>query len=285
MSQGSRVAIVSLVIGVGGGIFFWWRNQPPPAPPVAIPILAAPTPTPPPPPTPAAPAIQHPIEKPSAAVGLPGLDEADDYIKNALFELMGRKGVLAFLNIDGFVRRVVATVDNLARASVSVQVWPVKPTAGGFEADVQGDGTFVGAKNAQRYAGVISFVQAINVRRTVALYVRVYPLFQTAYEELGYPGKHFNDRVVEVIDHLLATPDVVGPVKVKRAVAEGADKTVRPGSLYQFEDPTLEARSAGQKILLRVGPQNAQVIKTLLGAIRSGIAKIPAAAVTKPATR
>ncbi len=278
MTQGSRIAIIALVVIGGGGVFWWSRRQPPPSPPVTAPVIVFPTPPPAPPAPPAPPPIQHPIEKTTAPGGLPTLDEADDYIKNALFDLLGRKGVLSFLNVDGFVRRVVATVDNLPRESVSVQVWPVKATAGAFDAEVRGDTSFVSAKNAERYTGFLRFVQAVDEQRAIALYRRVYPLFQTAFEDLGYPGKQFNDRVVEVIDHLLATPDLVGPIRVKRPAVQGADKAVGPGSLYQFEDPTLEARSAGQKILLRIGSENSKAIKAKLLAIRQGIAKRPAAA-------
>ena len=106
------------------------------------------------------------------------------------------------------------------------------------------------------------------------LYRRLYPLFQQAYEELGYPGRYFNDRVVEVIDQLLATPEVPGPIKVKLVEV----KPARPGGgLYQFEDPALEARTSGQKIMLRIGPENARKLKAKLTEIRQQIAKSGAA--------
>ena len=49
-------------------------------------------------------------------------------------------------------------------------------------------------------------------QQLASIYVRYYPLFQEAYEELGYPGRYFNDRVIEIIDHLLQTPDIVEPI-------------------------------------------------------------------------
>ena len=69
--------------------------------------------------------------------------------------------------------------------------------------------------DARRLQWVISNVRAlesIDSAKLVALYVRFYPLFQQAYAELGYPSRYFNDRLFEVIDHLLATPDVRGPI-------------------------------------------------------------------------
>jgi hypothetical protein len=43
---------------------------------------------------------------------------------------------------------------------------------------------------------------------------------------------------------------------------------VRPKVLYQFADPDLETRSAGQKILLRMGAENAARVKAKLTEIR-----------------
>jgi hypothetical protein len=94
----------------------------------------------------------------------------------------------------------------------------------------------------------------------VAVYVRFYPLFQQQYEELGYPGKYFNDRLVEVIDHLLAAPEVQGPIRV-----------TQPKVLYEFADPKLEALSAGQKIMVRMGAENAVKVKAKLREIRSAL--------------
>ena len=84
-------------------------------------------------------------------------------------------------------------------------------------------------------------MEAVEAKRLVAAYVRLYPLFQTAYQELGYPNGYFNDRLVQAIDDLLAAPDIAAP------------RLVQPKVLYEFADADLEERSAGQKIMLRMG--------------------------------
>ena len=71
--------------------------------------------------------------------------------------------------------------------------------------------------------------------RSSRRYRHFYPLFQQAYVDLGYPDGYFNDRLVEVIDHLLATPDVAGPIKL-----------TQPSVFYQYADPSIEERSAGR---------------------------------------
>ncbi len=271
MSLGSRFVFAAVVAAGIGGALYWWRRPqaPPPSPPPVAQVLAPSTPPPPPPPDASEPAIRHPIA-PSASEprALPPLAESDALLGKVLGDLLGRKSVLSFLNINGFVNRFVATVDNLAREQATIGLWPVIPMAGRFGTETRADASVISTQNADRYAAFVRFAEAVDTRRAVALYVRLYPLCQRAYEDLGYPGKYFNDRVVEVIDHLLATPEVAGPIEVKLPEVPGAIKPTTPGSLYQFKDAALEARSAGQKILLRVGRENAVKLKAKLVDIR-----------------
>jgi hypothetical protein len=112
------------------------------------------------------------------------------------------------------------------------------------------------------YSGVraqrdLRLADAIDTGKLVGMYAHFYPLFQQAYQELGYPKGYFNDRLIEVIDHLLAAPDVKAPIRL-----------VQPKVIYLFADPDLEARSAGQKLLIRAGSENAALIKAKFSDIR-----------------
>ena len=98
---------------------------------------------------------------------------------------------------------------------------------------------------------------SVDARALVSTYVRAYPLFQKAYRELGYPKGNFNDRLVEAIDDMLAAPEIAAPVAL-----------IRPKVLYEFADPDLETRSAGQKVLIRMGAANAAQVKAKLREIR-----------------
>jgi hypothetical protein len=92
-------------------------------------------------------------------------------------------------------------------------------------------------------------------------YVRLYPLFQQAYVELGYPNGYFNDRLIGVIDHLLAAPEPKAPVYL-----------AQPRVVFEFADPQLESLSAGQKILVRMGADNEMRIKAKLRELRKLLA-------------
>jgi hypothetical protein len=112
----------------------------------------------------------------------------------------------------------------------------------------------------------------VDSERAVALYRELYPLFQSAYENLGYPGKYFNDRLITVIDLLLDTPEPAGALLVEVPEIRGPLIPTRLWLLYRFSDPALEGLSSGQKMLLRVGTENRKRLKSKLAEIRKLIA-------------
>jgi hypothetical protein len=122
------------------------------------------------------------------------------------------------------------------------------------------DGKVIAMENSARYAPYVKWMDSLDTQKLAAQYVRLYPLFQDAYQELGYPKGYFNDRLVAVIDHLLATPEVNGAIRVEQ-----------PKVLYEYADPVLKSTSAGQQIMLRMGNDNAQKVKAKLRALRKEI--------------
>ena len=116
----------------------------------------------------------------------------------------------------------------------------------------------LGISSFARYDALVAQIYYADIDAVYDTYERFYPLFQKAYERLGYPDAYFNDRLIEVIDHLLATPEPEGPIVL-----------ARPNVLYEFADPDLEALSSGQKLMLRMGPNNAATLKRLLEKFRS----------------
>lgn len=259
------VAVAAAVIGAA----LLWRSMSKPVPeaPAAPPAATVPgdTHTA---KTPPEPAIKHPVELPAAE---PPLAAAD--IGAALADLFGRKALMSFFQIDDFPRRFVATVDNLGRSYAPPMLWPVHPTPGRFTVEQRDDGPVIGSDNSLRYTPLVLLAEAADTGRAVDLYARMYPLLQQAYEQLGYPKRYFNDRLIEVIDQLLVTPDASDPVKVRLTEVKGSVPSVRPWVRYELADPALESLSAGQKILLRVGPVNQHRLKAKLAGIRQELLK------------
>ncbi len=254
-----RFLLVSLAIAAVAGSIIWWRAIQ--APPAVAPVAESPRAPASAPAAAPGPAIQHPVEEARSP-----LAAAD--VGAALAELLGRKAVTSFLQVDDFPRRFVATVDNLGRSHAPALLWPVNPTAGRFTVEEPGGEPQIAADNAARYTPLVLLAESVDARRAADLYVRAYPLLQRAYEELGYPKRHFNDRVVEVIDLLLATPVPVEPVKLRLTEVKGPIPSERPWVRYEYADPALESLSAGQKILVRAGPVNERRLKAKLAEIR-----------------
>jgi Protein of unknown function (DUF3014) len=247
-------AVVAAAIVAGG--WYWYSGR-------AHPVAEAPPirPAAPPPAADTAPPISHPIPgEASASTALPALNDSDPVMRDSLVGVFGRGPVEQFLVPQNVVRHIVVTVDNMPRHKVAVELRPVKATGGQTLVSGQADTTTLSEANFDRYAPLARVVQGTNVRALAVVYQRLYPLFQQAYEDLGYPGKYFNDRLVEVIDHLLQTPEVPAPIPL-----------LQPKVFWEYADPSLENRSAGQKLLIRMGPQNARIIKAKLREFRAEI--------------
>jgi hypothetical protein len=249
--------IVMVAAVIFAGVLVWRGMHRPepivaPVPNAAPPQASAPAPTTP----------KYPIEGAGAtpaepAAPLPAVADSDAVLQDTMAALFTAVPLDRVFHLQEIVPRFVATIDNLPRQTVALQRMPVNPV-GGNVATAQADGRILlRADNATRYATYMRVMEQADTQKLVQTYVRFYPLFQKAYEDLGYPHGYFNDRLVEVIDHLLAAPDVPAPIEL-----------AQPKVLYEFADPSLEQRSAGQKILIRMGPVNESRVKLKLADIR-----------------
>lgn len=256
------IAAAALALAIAAAaFFFWWpRHRAETAPAADVPQASV-APAAPPAPEAAAsqPAIKYPIEAASAP-------PAGDSMLAALEALLGAKVVQGQLQTDAFAQRFVATVDNLGRPFAAARLWPVNPPSGRFS--VEADKS-ISPNNAERYAGFVRFIDSVDAPRAVATYKQVYPQLQRAYEEQGFRGRYFNDRMVEVIDQLLATPEPAKPPKVHLTEVKGPVTSTRPWVRYEFDDPAFESLASGQKMLLRMGPEQERRLKAKLRQIRT----------------
>jgi hypothetical protein len=264
-SQARRIAIYigAVLLAAGGGLWWWMHRSSTPAEPETVamePVQNA---------APAAmdpPAIKHPLEpapeEPATATAVPtDPDALAGTVLGEVFE--GRLG--EWLIPDQLVRRLVATVDNLPRDARIEPRRPLRPPSTPFavkreviEAATGTERITLVPANFARYDAMVALLARTDAEKAVAGYRRLYPQLQKAYEDLGYPNGYLNDRVVEVIDHLLETPEPAGPILLEQ-----------PKVLYRFADADLESRSAGQKLLLRMGVDHARVVKEKLRAVRA----------------
>ena len=243
------LAVLAALAAIGAATWYFWpRDLPPPPPASSAPAAAPPA---------VAQGPAHPIET-IVEQPLPPLKESDPAMLQALGELLGSAALQKFFNLEAMVPNIVATIDNLPRETYAQRLSPLKPIEGSFRVAGRDPNIAIAGDNDARYGAFVKMVEGVDTAAAVNTYRRMYPLFQQAYVDLGYPNGYFNDRLVEVIDHLLATPEVAGPVPV-----------ATPHVLYEYANPELEQLSAGRKAMLRAGPENGKRLKAKLREIRA----------------
>lgn len=265
MNQGRSAKgwiIGSIVVIIIAAVAAWWYfarvpgvdfSRHGPAPSAPAPASTAPAP------------VEHPISQaqtvpaPATTSPLPPLDASDDPVAKALSEIPGAEGLAQLLLARGLVPHIVATVDALPRHEIGASILPLKTPTGSFAVDTSGAQPAIAGENYKRYNAYMKIVQDVDPRTLVSWYVHWYPLFQKAYEQLGYPRGYFNDRLIQAIDNMLAAPNVQrAPQLVKTQDGH-----------YMFADPTWEALSVGQKLMIRIGPDHERELKSRLRSIRA----------------
>lgn len=229
-----------------------------------------------------APAVQNPVPEPQQSVPqseaepqgkeeapaipkrpLPALADSDKPLLEDIGESFASKQFRRLFHLKEIIQRFVVTVNNLTSKNLPRKYLLVRPVKGEFAVIKNSQGGIkLDSANYARYNIYTDLLESIDIDHLVEVYEHYYPLFQSAYEGLGYPGKYFNDRLIAVIDNLLDAPVINGNIKL-----------VQPKVFYQFADPTLESLSAGQKVLVRMGPDNTEKVKAVLRKIRLEITR------------
>ena len=209
--------------------------------------------------------IEHPISEaqtspaPATTAPLPALDTSDDAVASALASIPGADGLTGLLLSRGLIPHIVATVDALPRHTIGDSILPLRTPQGTFAVDTSSGQPILDSKDFARYDPYMQIAEAVDSRTLVTWYVHWYPLFQQAYRELGYPQGYFNDRLIAAIDDMLAAPNAQPPITL----------TATTNGHYVFADPTWEALSVGQKLMIRIGPEHERMLKTKLRNIRA----------------
>ncbi len=253
------VAAVVAAVALGVAYYLHSRSSLPPRAPAAA-QTAAPAP-------PAEPAIQHPVPPSDAAPQgpLPSLGDSDPAIRDALGEVAGSNALMQYLVPDSIIRHIVVTIDNLPRQKVPVEKRPTVAVAGTFLAVGDELHATLDPRNFARYEPMVGVVRNLDMQRLAA---GLSALLSAVPAGLSEP---------RLSERLLQRP--AGPGRSTRCWRRRSRPVPlsSPGrtSCTHIADPTLEARPAGQKLLLRMGPDNAAVVKAKLTELRAIITAAP----------
>lgn len=205
--------------------------------------------------------IAHPVAVPPGPAPLPVLAQSDPEILAALVEMLDHATLTQYFQLESMARKFVVGVDNLAAGKLTPQNRLIKPVPGTFAVVETAQEIVLDAANYQRYTPLVNVLTGLDVTQVARVYRQFYPLLQQAYEDLGYPSRYFNDRLIAAIDHLLTASPLEPPIALEQ-----------PKVFYRFADPELEASSAGHKILFRVGPNHMVRVQQWLSALRAELA-------------
>lgn len=256
-----RIAIVILILLLVclAVVFFWpgKSSEPPSISELGIPPTA---------PLKTEPEIRYPLPEAQAPLPgeevptvppLPALGESDAFTKDLLTQLFGESARKQLPAPQQFIRRLVLIIDALPQKGLPRQHLPVHPPEGRFETTTIEGAEVIASANFGRYTPYVELAEAVPADRLAKAYLRIYPLMEEAFREMGYPNSYFHDRMIAVLDHLLVTPEVKEPIPLVKHVTQ-----------YRYADPKLESLSAGQKILIRMGSKNAGRVKSVLQKLR-----------------
>ena len=220
-------------------------SEPPPMPVVTEIEEPAPEASPPPP---------EPVEEP-----LPRLEESDDAVRDAVGDIpLGTAGQ-QYLIPGNIIERSASLIYLMAQGDVPYKLLPVSRPKAAFP--ISDDGTQVVTDPAgfERYDALTQWLQSLDLESLLSSLEWFIPLFREAWSYYGEDPAAFDMAVVMTLDLVIATPEI--DLSEARLISKEA--------VWIFEDPAIEGLAPIQKQVLRMGPENAEVVKAKAAEARS----------------
>ena len=222
-------------------------EQPAPTVPAPEPIVEAPEP----PETPAAPPPEP----------LPDLNDSDGFVVARATEIQGEDAITEFLASNQIVRKFVMLVDNVSRGELPPRDRPLEGPSRPLQArEISEDTWEMQPASYTRFDPLVNALVSMDNEQILELYRYSLPLLEEAYAELGYPDRDFEQALLQAMTRVLNASEHSGPFEL-----------TLPSVHYEFADPELETLSAVEKLLIRMGPDNANKLKSKLQELRQGI--------------
>jgi hypothetical protein len=193
---------------------------------------------------------------PAETIHLPPLSDTealDRALRSLLGALSMRPELAALLASDDLVRRFAVSVDAISRgASPRAQVRAIAPSQG-FSVAQQGSSLVIDPRSFSRYDGIAATMASLDASQLALLYQRMKPRLEEAWGELG-TGRTLDEGMSLALTQLIETPSADAAIAV----------SVGDGINYLYANPDLEALSAAEKHLIRMGPRNQQLVQAKL---------------------
>ena len=256
ISAAQAGVIVVLLLVIAGGVVLLTGIWPPKGEPT--PTATAPPPEP--PPSPIMTAIEEPAPEPSEPPPpppepvedpLPRLEESDDAVRDAVGDIpLGTAGQ-QYLMPGNIIERSASLIYLMAQGDVPYKLLPVSRPKAAFP--IRDDGTQVVTDPAgfERYDALTQWLQSLDLESLLSSLEWFIPLFREAWSYYGEDPAAFDMAVVMTLDLVIATPEI--------DLSEA--RLIRKEAVWIFEDPAIEGLAPIQKQVLRMGPENAKILK------------------------
>ncbi|MGS0695917.1 DUF3014 domain-containing protein [Shewanella sp. 0m-4] len=262
-TNGLAILAIVVVVALSAGGYYYLSGDAPIEEPLIIAPVVIPDPIPEQPlETEAVPepevveveAVQLPEVDPVAEVEpLPALADSDGYVHQKVTAIADGMAIEPLLIEDNIVRQFVVFVDNLAQGELARKVSPLQAPSNSFTVSEIANKTYINPDSYHRYDLYADFLSSLNDQELAKTYKEMTPLLSEAFSELGYSKTSFNDRMLQAIEVMLDAPIIEQPIEL-----DGVSVN------YQFVDPKLEALPNAQKLMIRMGPENARKVKSAL---------------------
>jgi len=192
--------------------------------------------------------VEEPLPEPDP---LPGLNDSDRFVQVELGELDNANAVLRQLASAQIIRKFVVLVDGMSRGDIPDRDLPVSALQTEMTVNEQGENLFLlDPVSYNRFNLLVNTFAAIDSTTIVEKLTEWDPLFEAAYAELGYPDRTFDMALNQAIGNILQARVPAGDITL-----------TRPSVHYHFADPALESLSDLEKLLIRMGPENATTVQ------------------------
>jgi len=189
----------------------------------------------------------EPIENP-----LPMLEESDDPVRDALGEIpMGTIGQ-QYLIPSNIIERSASLIYLTSKGDVPYKLLPVARPAKPFSISDDGTQVVADASGFARYDALAQWLESLDLDSILLSLQPFLPLFREAWSYYGEPPEDFDFAVVIALDLIASTP----------SVDTTEARLIKKEAVWIYEDPSIEGLAPIQKQVLRMGPNNAAVVKS-----------------------
>ena len=187
-------------------------------------------------------------------------ETGDQYARESIDAVNGGKALAPFVAGDYVVERAVAITDALRRGEVPYKLLPVGKPSTSFPISDNGLRVTLDTAGFSRYDGFAQWVGGLNTPALVSL-LNDYEMIATqALTRIGVTDFDIRSAVLAATTQILSTPQVGADAELMRREAN-----------WVYMDPELEALSSLQKQVLRMGPENADIVQQKARDIRGAL--------------